>query len=72
MSKDDAIKRAFGKRVREFREDMDMTQEELGDRAGMHFTYIGQVERGLRNISLVNIVKLAKALKVSGDDLLPL
>jgi transcriptional regulator with XRE-family HTH domain len=38
---------------------MGLSQEELGERAGMHFTYVGSVERGERNISLVNIVRLA-------------
>lgn len=55
---------AFGRAVRRRREALGISQEELADRAGLHRTYIGDVERGKRNIALVNIVKLAKALGV--------
>ncbi len=65
------IRIKFGKHLRRIREDKKLTQEELADRAGMHFTYIGQIERGLRNPSLINLHKLAKALKVSAGQLLP-
>ena len=65
------IKTKFGKHLRKLREERSWTQEELADRANMHFTYIGQIERGLRNPSLVNLHKLAKALKVNSDKLFP-
>lgn len=65
------VKLLFGKHLRKLREKQGLTQEELADRAGMHFTYVGQIERGLRNPSLVNLQKLAKALKISGGKLLP-
>lgn len=65
------IRKEFGKQLRKVRQEKEFTQEELADRAGMHFTYVGQIERGLRNPSLVNLHKLAKALKVSAGDLLP-
>ena len=42
-----------------------MSQEELADRAGLHRTYVGGIERGERNVSLVNIGRLADALGVS-------
>ena len=67
----DDIRAKFGRQLRKLREEKDLTQEELADKAGMHFTYIGQIERGLRNPSLVNLHKLAKALKVSAGQLLP-
>jgi transcriptional regulator with XRE-family HTH domain len=67
----DNIKAKFGHQLRKLREDRNLTQEELADKAGMHFTYIGQIERGLRNPSLVNLYRLAKALKVSAEKLLP-
>lgn len=65
------IKKKFGQHLRELRQQEKLTQEELADRAGMHFTYIGQIERGLRNPSLVNLYKLSKALKVDAGQLLP-
>jgi len=61
----------FGEKLRKIRNSKKLTQEELADRAGMHFTYIGQIERGLRNPSLINLHKLAKALRISSDELLP-
>lgn len=65
------VKEDFGRNLRRLRQKQKLTQEELADRAGLHFTYIGQIERGLRNPSLVNLHKLAKALKITGGQLLP-
>ncbi len=65
------IRKKFGIHLRELRIKRKLTQEELADRAGMHFTYIGQIERGLRNPSLINLEKLSKALKVDAGTLLP-
>ncbi len=58
------IKRQFGKRLRELRQREGYSQEELGFKAGLDRTYVSGIERGLRNPSLVNISKLAKALDV--------
>lgn len=65
------IKTEFGKQLRELRLKKGWTQEELADKAGMHFTYIGQIERGVRNPSLINLHKLAKALGISAGKLFP-
>ena len=54
----------FGKRLRELRHQRGLTQEELADLAHLHRNYIGGVERGERNISLINIVELTQALSV--------
>jgi transcriptional regulator with XRE-family HTH domain len=59
----------FGKRVRSLRHSLGWTLEELAEEAGMHWTYIGSVERGERNLSLINIVRLARALGVGPEDL---
>lgn len=48
----------------------DWTQEELADRAGLHWTMVGQVERGERNLSVMNVCRLAWALGVPPGDLL--
>ncbi len=55
----------FGQAVRRLRARMGWSQEELADRAGLHRTYIGGIERGERNVSLVNIARLARALETS-------
>ncbi len=60
----------LGKAVRARRTALKLTQEELAHRAGIHPTYLGDVERGERNIALINILKLAKALGVKAGVLL--
>ena len=52
----------FGKNVRNQRESKNLSQEKLADLSGLHRTYISSLERGKRNVSLVNIYRLAKAL----------
>lgn len=59
----------FGARVRERRLQLGLSQESLADRCGLHWTYVGQVERGQRNISLHNIVRLAAALGTDPGEL---
>jgi len=51
--------------VRELRKRLDLSQEELAERAGLHWTYLGGIERGERNPALLNIGKLMAALDVS-------
>lgn len=57
--------RTFGKRVREHRTAAGMSQEKLGERTGLHATYLSDVERGHRNVTLYTIVRIAKALGVN-------
>ena len=54
----------FGKKVREERTKLDLSQEELASRAGVHRTYIGMIERAEKNITLENIQKVCKALNL--------
>jgi transcriptional regulator with XRE-family HTH domain len=66
--KNDSLK-AFGEHVRALRERSGLSQEALAARAGIHRTYMGGVERGERNICLINILRLAAALGVHARDL---
>lgn len=59
----------FGQRVRELRLAAGMSQEDLADRAGLHRTYIGGIERGERNIGLLNVFRLAGTFGISVADL---
>ncbi len=63
------IKKQFGDRVRELRTEKKLSQEALAMSCKLHRTYIGNVERGEKNISLENIEKIAKALEVKVSDL---
>ncbi len=59
------IKEILGKRIKFLRNKIGVSQEELADRAGIDRTYITSVECGKRNIAIVNIEKIAKALGVT-------
>lgn len=63
------ILKRFGASVRRHRKRLGISQEELAFASGLHRTYISSVERGQRNVSLANIHRLAKALKVRPQDL---
>jgi transcriptional regulator with XRE-family HTH domain len=63
------VKSRFGLAIKQRRQAIGISQEVLAERAGLHRTYIGDIERGARNLSLENIEKLAKALQISISDL---
>jgi transcriptional regulator with XRE-family HTH domain len=54
----------FGKAVRQERNKQGISQEELAERAGVHRTYIGMIERAEKNITLVNIEKICNGLQI--------
>jgi transcriptional regulator with XRE-family HTH domain len=60
----------IGRRIKEARRKLGLTQEELGERAGLHYSYIGQVERGSKIPSLKTLKKIAAALNIGLDTLL--
>jgi transcriptional regulator with XRE-family HTH domain len=60
---------AFGERVRARRQELGLTQELLAEACSLHWTFIGQVERGRRNISLHNILKIAAGLQLDPGEL---
>lgn len=60
----------FGGQVRKLRKARGLSQEELAEITGLHRTYIGGIERGERNVAILNILRLAKALRVPPCELL--
>lgn len=63
------IRIRFGRAIRRIREEQQINQEEAAERCGLHRTYYSGIERGVRNVSLVNIERVAKGLKISLSDL---
>ena len=59
----------FGDTIRTHRQQLGLSQEALADLVGLHRTYIGGIERGERNVSLLNILRLAKALNCRPSEL---
>ncbi len=71
MPKDLSL-RAIGLAIRQARQKKNWSQEELAEHASLHRNYVGSTERGERNIALVNIIKIARALGIKASDLLKL
>ncbi|XZE20324.1 helix-turn-helix domain-containing protein [Pirellulaceae bacterium SH449] len=65
MTPEERIQKAFGEKLRSAREKKGISQEKLALSAGLDRTYVNSVENGKRNISLCNIVRLAKALGIT-------
>ena len=64
-----SVRDQFGRRIRELRLARRFSQEQLAERAGLHRNYVGGIERGERNVAILNIAKLAVGLDVSLADL---
>jgi len=64
------LRKLFGHNIRRLRSERGLTQADLALKAGLNRSYLGNVERGQRNISLDNIAKVAHALAVSPEVLL--
>lgn len=62
--------KTLGQRIRARRTELGLSQESLADGAGLHWTFVGQVERGQRNLSLHNLLKLASALRMDAGELI--
>ena len=63
------IRERFGDAIRRRREELGLTQEDLAHKARIHRTYLSDVERGMRNLSLINIERLAEALSIRLSEL---
>lgn len=65
------ILKAVGAQIRSLRKARKLSQEQLAERANLHYPMIGSLERGQRNITLVNLEKIAKGLSVPVRELFP-
>ncbi|KRF31703.1 helix-turn-helix domain-containing protein [Paenibacillus sp. Soil787] len=63
------LKKLVGEKIREIRKNKGLTQEELSEKAQIKYTYLGDVERGVRNISLESLEKIMNALEIRPGDL---
>ncbi len=70
MKEKEPILKIFGDKVRSIRMQKGMSQEQLAALANMHRTYIGMIERAEKNITLINIEKIAKALEINIKELI--
>lgn len=64
------IRQRLGDTVRELRSEHHLTQEAVAERAGVHPNYVSDIERGKRNVAVVNLVNLAGAFELSAGQLL--
>ncbi len=68
--KDKQVLKEFGAKVKDIREDKNYTQEAFADKAGIERSYMGKIERGESNPTLLKVHKIAKAFKVHSSKLL--
>ena len=66
------LTKALGEVVREQRRSRGLSQENFGELVGIHRTYVGMVERGEKNITLTNLVRISRALDLQASELLSL
>ncbi|MBD2389067.1 helix-turn-helix transcriptional regulator [Aphanizomenon flos-aquae NRERC-008] len=67
---DNQARKKLGSNIKQLRTKLELSQEQLAEKADLHRTYVGAVERGERNISLDNILAIARALEISASELL--
>ncbi|EST55370.1 XRE family transcriptional regulator [Brevibacillus panacihumi W25] len=64
------LAKMLGERIRSLRLEQGLSQEQLGERSGLHTNYIGQIERGEKNLTLETLLKIARSLGTSLEQLL--
>lgn len=64
-----ALVKRIGERIRRLRKEMDLSQEQLAERSGLHTNYVGQVERGEKNLTLETLEKVVGGLDISLEEL---
>jgi len=68
--KNKAVQQALGQRIRELRSRRGLSQEEFADICGLHRTYMGSIERGERNLTIISILTVAQHLEMTVSKLL--
>lgn len=63
------IRERFGFAIKVRREELELTQEDLAEKAGIHRTYLSDIERGSRNVSIINVERIAEALELAMSEL---
>lgn len=66
----DVYLKSIGSTIRKLRKELDLSQEELAHRSSIDRSHMGKIERGERNVSIVNIIRISRALQCSLSDLL--
>ena len=64
-----AYRRTVGQQIRSYRKEAGLTQEQLAEKSSLSYKYLGEVERGIVNVSLDSLMRIAKALKLKVADL---
>ena len=64
-----AYRRTVGQQIRSYRKEAGLTQEQLAEKASLSYKYLGEVERGIVNVSLDSLMRIAKALRLKVADL---
>jgi transcriptional regulator with XRE-family HTH domain len=67
---EDKFRKNFGKMLKTHRLALKISQEELADRANLHRTYISEIERGLKTVSLLSLLRISKALNIPASELI--
>jgi transcriptional regulator with XRE-family HTH domain len=68
--KDEVVQQALGRRIRQLREKKGWSQEDFAARSGLHRTFVGNIERGLKNTTILTLMMISKALGISVAELL--
>ena len=63
MNEEEVVRKKLGEVIRKYRKANNLSQEELADFSNLHRTYISEVERGLKTVSLYSLMRISKALK---------
>ena len=70
QNEENIFRKRFGEVIRRYRKDKQLSQEDLADLADLHRTYISELERGLKTVSMLSLFRISKALRISASILI--